>query len=91
MTEATATEAPQQPLSVVVGHHPNGVTIHVQATGSCQGGLDTESIVAFLSALDAEQLEKDVMEGMGLLDGDGEDSYTKALLKRLVTIARGEW
>lgn len=56
-----------------------------------QDGPDGEMIASFLSSLDAHQLEKDVLEGMGLLEGDGESNFTTALLKRLATIARGEW
>lgn len=91
MTEATSTEANSAPLSVVVGHHPGGVTIQVMAPAACQGGIDTESVVAFLSALDAEQLEKDALDALGMLDGEGEDNFTRALLARLITIAKGEW
>lgn len=91
MTQATGTEAPQAGLSVVVQHEANGVLIHVTGAGSCQSGVDTESVVAFLSAIDPEQLEKDALEALGLLDGDGESSFTKALLNRLIQYAGGTW
>jgi hypothetical protein len=88
---AAADEAPQAPYNVSVVPFSGGVSITVSGGGSCQGGLDIESIVSFLSSLDAEQLEKDVLGRLGMLDGDGETSYTHALLQRLVTIAKGEW
>lgn len=91
MTQATAPEAPQAALSVVVQHEADGVLIHVRGAGSCQPGIDTESVVAFLSAIDPEQLEKDALEALGMLDGDGESSFTKALLHRLVQYAGGTW
>lgn len=56
-----------------------------------QQDVDGEAIAGFLSAIDPEQLEKDVLEGMGLLQGDGETSFTAALLKRLAVIAKGAW
>lgn len=91
MTEAPVPTAAQTPYQVTVQHGGNGVLIQVTGGGSCQGGIDTESVVAFLSALDPDQLEKDALDGLGMLDGDGETSFTKALLNRLVTIAKGEW
>jgi hypothetical protein len=91
VSEAAPPTAAQTGLNVVVQHAPDGVVIHVSGTAERQGGLDTESVVAFLSALDAEQLEKDVLTGLGALEGDGEVSFTKALLARLIVIAKGEW
>lgn len=91
-TEGSATAAVVQPAyAVVVQHAPDGVVIHVSGQGDRQGGLDAESVVAFLSSLDAEQLEKDVLGGLGMLEDEGETSFTVALLQRLITIAKGEW
>jgi hypothetical protein len=91
VSEAAPPTAAQTGLNVVVQHGLDGVVIHVSGTANRQGGIDTESVVAFLSALDAEQLEKDVLTGLGTLEGDGEESFTKSLLARLIVIAKGEW
>lgn len=80
-----------QGYNVSVVPFEGGVSITVSGGAPRQGGLDTDSVVAFLSALDPDQLEKDALEGLGMLDGDGETSFTKALLARLITIAKGEW
>jgi hypothetical protein len=84
-------QATPAPYNVSVTPFEGGVSITVSGGGSCQSGLDTESVVTFLSALDAQQLEKDVLEGLGMLEGDGGPTFTQALLARLVTIAQGAW
>lgn len=86
--EATAAGAP---YNVSVTPFDGGVSITVSGGGSCQGGIDTASVVAFLSALDPDQLEKDALDALGLLEGDGQGSFTKALLARLIAIADGSW
>lgn len=79
------------PYNVSVTPFEGGVSITVSGGGSCQGGLDTGSVIAFLSALDPDQLEKDALEGLGMLDGEDGTSFTKALMARLIAIAEGTW
>lgn len=76
---------------MTVQHEADRVLIAVAGGGSCQHSDDGEVVAAFLSALDPRQLEKEVLAGLGALEGDGESNFTQALLKRLVAIARGEW
>lgn len=90
-TDPTPVQPGQGALSVVVQHEQGGVLIHVAAPGGRQGDLDTGSVVAFLSALDAEQLEKDALGDLGMLEDGGEVSFAQAMLNRMITIAKGEW
>lgn len=91
MQTAPEGTAAQTPYNVTVQHGASGVLIQVTGGTSCQGGIDTESVVAFLSAIDPDQLEKDVLEGLGALEGDGPGGPTAATLARLIAIAKGEW
>ena len=84
-------EAHEVPKLVLWLNATGGVTGLADTVAVRQGEPDGEAVASFLSALDAQQLEKDVLGGMGALEGDGEVSYTAALLKRVAAIARGEW
>ena len=60
-----------------------------EVTAEARTLVDTEAIVGFLSHLDPETLEKDVLGSLGMLES-GESSYTAALLRRLIAIAQGQ-
>lgn len=84
-------EAHKVPQVVLQLHADADVDAVAEVVAVRQGQPDGELIAGFLSAIDPQQLEKDVLEGLGALEGDGENSYTAGLLKRLAAIAKGEW
>jgi hypothetical protein len=85
--EAGAHQVPQLTLFLAAGGDVTGLgAVAVERQRDADGDL----VASFLSAMDAQQLEKDVLLNLGALEGEA-GGYTQALLQRLITIARGEW
>lgn len=83
--------SPGQPPELWLMHHGDldiegeGV-VKLVAEPTSNAGVDEEkAILAFLEAIDAEQLESDALEDLGL----GEGNTTVAILEQLKSYARG--